>query len=400
MEDYRRLYGLKGKAQIYDNFCRGGEYFAYTGRDRDLWKEVECIFNERGTPVSRITVYDYLWNPEAYDEARSLKLAARELSGRDPALYKAMLDYVTYYNKNRDFATYPSRAEVAARLPEIDRTMKAKFEALEPLLDKSALARETNLRFEFWGPEAPRSSYEPGEHTRLRRRLEFEPYSLAYRYREARVAPAAGEMKIDGALDEAAWKGAKPFGDFSKAAWGLKDPPEDLASLKLPPEERTVMRLLYTPTHLYIGIEFTYAQKPVVPAWAAKIWERRKPGEQVNFAWRIPCFEIMLDDAGRREHYYHLIGNIAGLSCTGLHKVGIPRKSGGFWRPDWRFKYTLGDKSGVFEASIPFKDFAGKAPEKGAVWGWQVFRSKFGKNLGLFSGTYEDTRELGRIVFD
>ena len=37
LKDYRELYGLEGKAQIYDNFGRGGEYFAYHGRDADLW---------------------------------------------------------------------------------------------------------------------------------------------------------------------------------------------------------------------------------------------------------------------------------------------------------------------------------------------------------------------------
>jgi hypothetical protein len=405
LSDYRTLYGLKGKAQIYDNFGRGGEFFAYTGRDPDLYTEVECVFPERGTPVTRITVYDYLWNPEAYDPDRSLKLAVRELSAGDPQLYRTMWDFVSYYNEHRDFADYPPRDTIKRTLPEINRQMKSRFDRLAPQLGRSPLAQETNLKSEFWGPEAPRPTYEWGEYARLRRRLDFTPYMLAYGYREGRVVPAHGEITVDGRLDESAWKKAKPLPDFVCPAWGRKTAPESLDEFQLPTAESTSMRIIYSPTHLYLGAEFRYTEKPTVPNWAKDLWKGRRPGDQAPYAWRVPCFEILVDVTGKREHYYQLVSNVAHLWRAGHQRAYATEKTGGWWRPDWKFKFNLGDKQGTFEASIPLSDLTDQPPAKGTVWGFQAYRSKIGP-FSMFSGVYDlvggehATRQFGRIVFE
>jgi len=79
-------------------------------------------------------------------------------------------------------------------------------------------------------------------------------------------------------------------------------------------------------------------------------------------------------------------------------------KTGGFWRPDWRFKFMLGAKSGVLEASIPLEDLTETPPQEGTVWGFQAYRSKIGP-FSMFSGVYDlvggepGTRQFGRIVF-
>ena len=404
LKDYRELFGLKEKAQIYDNFGRGGELFATSGRQENLWLEVGCLFPERGTPVTRITVYDYLWNPAAYDPERSLQLAVRELSGRDPEVYKAMLDFVRYYNEHRNPAPYPSPDDVRASLPGVNRTMKEQHDALVPLLERSPLAQEVELAKEIWGPPAPRPSWEWGEYARLRRRLEFEPYALAYQHREAHVAPATDAIVLDGKLDEPAWKSAPPFPDFVKQAWTSKEP-LPVEDYRLPPDQRTTMRALYTDTHLYCGIEFHYAEKPNVPGWAEDLWSDLEPGSRANVAWRVPCFEIFLDVTGKREEYYQLVSNIAGHWCSMRLRGFEPRASGGWWKPDWQFKFVLGETAGSFEASVPLADLTAEKPGKGTVWGAQVFRSKMGE-LGLFSGVYDmvggehATREFGRWVFD
>jgi len=404
LADYRELYGLEGKAQIYDNFGRGGEYFAYTGRDKDLWQEVECVFPERGTPVTRITVCDYLWNPEAYDPERSLKLAVRELSGRDPGLYRALWEYVSFYNRNRDFAGCPAREEVLRKLPEINGGMKSRFDRLVPLLLRSPLAEEVKLQFELWGPEAPRTSYEWGEYARLRRRLEYTPYALAYGYREGDVTPTDAAVIVDGKLDEAAWRSAKPSQPFVRPAWGRKEPPGELAEFEPPREEATRLKLLYGKTHLYVGVEMSYSEKPVLPSWAQKQWHGKRPGERVNFAWRVPCIELLFDTTGRREHYHHLVSNIAGLWVSTHCRAYATHQTGGWWKPNWKFKFNLGEKSGTFEASIPLEDLTGDPPQQGTVWGFQVYRSKIGA-FAMFSGVYDlvggehGTRQFGRIVF-
>jgi len=404
MRDFRELYGLQGKAQIYDNFGRGGEYFAYTGRDPDLYREVECIFPERGTPVTRITVYDYLWNPEAYDPDRALRLAVRELSGGDPQLYQAMWDYVSYYNQHRNFTPCPAPEEAAKKLPQINRQMKRRFDALAPLLDRSALAVETKLKFEFWGPEEPKPTYEWGEYARLRRRLEFEPYERTYNYRQAEVMPTTEQIAVDGRLDEAAWKAARWAPDFVGPAWGRKTAPTDLAEFRLSDDQRARMKMLYSTSHLHVGIEFNYREKPVLPGWAQKMWADKKPGQQADVAWRVPCIELFFDPTARQEHYYSLVGNMAHLWFSTHLRAFEARQSGTWWKPDWKFQFTLGERSGVFEASIPLAALGQEPPRPGTVWGFQAFRSKIGP-MAVFSGVYDlvggehATREFGRIVF-
>jgi hypothetical protein len=404
LTDYRKLYGVEGKAQVYDNFGRGGEYFAYTGRDVDLWQEVECVFPERGTPVTRITVYDYLWNPEAYDPERSLRLAVRELAGRDPQLYRALWEYISYYNRYRDFAGYPAREEVLRRLPKLNQSLEKRFNALVPLLSRSPAAEEVKLQFELWGPESPRTSHEWGEYARLRRRLEYTPYMLAYGYREGEVTPTDSLIAVDGKLDEPAWESAKRSLPFVRPAWGRKEPPGDLAEFELHPKEATRLTMLYNDTHLFVGCEMHYAERPELPLWAQQQWRDKRSGEPVNFGWRVPCIELLFDTTGKREHYHHLVGNIAGHWVSTHCRAYVSEQTGGWWRPDWRFKFRLGEKRGAFEASIPLADLTETSPQPGTVWGFQAYRSKIG-SFSMFSGVYDlvggehGTRQFGRIVF-
>jgi len=413
LKEYRELFGLKGKAQIYDNIGRGGDLFACAGRDADLWKEVCCLFPERGTPVTRITVYDYLWNPEAYDPKRSLQLAVRELASRKPEVYKPLLDYVLAWNANQRPTDYPPRAEALERLTKGDQALKAKYNSLAPLLEQSPMAKEVDLASELWGPAAPKPSFEWGEFARLRRRLEFEPHMLGYGWQETRVARAAEAPTLDGRLDEAAWTAAPVFGEFARAAWGLKTVPESFDGFALAGEEATRLRLVRTATHLYIGVEFGYKEKPELPNWAKKLWDGLQPGQQGAYAWRVPCFELFFDVNGRRTDYYQVISNIGGIWLSKRHGPYVPGRGGEPWRPDWRFAYALGEKGGVLEAAIPFADLAPSTslragpepPKSGAAWGFQCFRSKIG-TFGLFSGTYDlvggnhAPDQFGRMVFE
>ena len=404
LRELRQLFGLKAKAQIYDNRGRGGEYSACRGRDADLWKEVDCLFPERGTPVTRITVYDYLWNPEAYDPDRSLRLAVRELSSRKPEVYKPLLDYILTFNACQRLTSYVPRKDALARLRESNRTLKSKYDALAPLLATSPMASEVRLAGELWGTPAPRSSYEWGEYARLRRRLEFEPYMLRYGWQETAVARAAAAPTIDGRLDEAAWAKAPGFEQFARPAWGMKEPPSDVGALALGAEESTRLRLLHTESHLYVGIDFAYRKKPELPNWAAKRWQGVSPGQQAHYAWRVPCFEIFLDVNGKRTDYYQIISNIAGIWLAKHFGAYRPGKVGQAWRPGWTFAFALGETRGGFEAAVPFADLVGKPPGKGDVWGFQCFRSKMG-TFGLFSGTCDlvggnhAPDQFGRIEF-
>ena len=404
LTDFRELFGLKAPSQIYDNHGRGGDLFPCQGRAPDLWREVSCLFPERGTPVTRITVCDYLWNPEAYDPKRSLRLAVRELASRRPDVYAALLDYVLTWNRDRWPSGYPPRRQIVEQHRRTTEALKAKYDALAPLLAKSPMAVELDLATELWGPPAPRSSYEWGEFSRLRRRIDFQPYMLRYGWQETQVSRAEAAPTVDGRLDEAAWRKAPRFDRFVRAAWGTKQPPENPEALRLAADQTTRLALLHTASHVYVGIEFDYPSKPELPNWARNLWQDLKPGQQGPYAWRVPCFEVFFDVRGRRADYYHLIANIAGIWRSKHFGVYEPGRAGAPWVPGLKFACVLGEKRGTFEMSIPFADLRVEPPKPGAVWGFQCFRSKMGP-LGLYSGTFDlvggdhAPSQFGRIVF-
>ncbi|MDP7286775.1 MAG: glycoside hydrolase family 20 zincin-like fold domain-containing protein [Phycisphaerae bacterium] len=405
LKEFRVLFGLKLKAQIYDNHGRGGDYFACRGRSAELWKEVDCLFPERGTPVTRITVYDYLWNPGAYDPKRSLLLAVRELASGRPKVYAPLRDYILYWNQNRWPGAAMSRREAVEHFGKTNRTLKAKYEALAPVLDKSPLALELKLTDELWGARSKAGSFEWGEYARLRRRLEFEPYMSAFGWREGRVARTVKAPTIDGRLDEKAWSGAHRSAAFVRPVWSAQQAPRRPDDMKTPPEESTTVRLLYTRTHLYIGIDFAYKTRPQTPDWAKKLWKDVPRPGQGNLAWRAPCFELFIDPTGRREDYRQIVANIAGVWLSkhfGAYKPGeVPQR----WRPDFKFAFELHDHRGTFEASVPLADLTDTPPASGRAWAFQCFRSKIG-SFSVFSGVFDlvggehAASQFGRIVFE
>lgn len=405
LKEFRVLFGLKAKAQIYDNRGRGGDYFACSGRSPDLWKEVDCLFPERGSPVTRITVYDYLWNPGAYNPKRSLLLAVRELASGRPEVYAPLRDYILYWNKNRWPGAAMSRKEAVEHFAKTNRTLKAKYEALARILDKSPLALELKLTDELWGTRSTAGSFEWGEYAKLRRRLEFEPYMSAFGWREGRVARAVKAPTIDGRLDEKAWSKAPRSVAFVRPVWSAKQPPPRADDMKTPPEESTTVRLLHTRSHLYIGIDFAYKKRPQTPDWAKVLWKDIPRPGQGNLAWRAPCFELFLDPTGQRETYYQIVANIAGVWLSkhfGAYKPGdVPQR----WRPEFKFAFELHDRRGTFEASVRLADLTDTPPAPGRAWAFQCFRSKIG-TFSVFSGIFDlvggehAANQFGRIVFE
>ncbi len=79
---YRESFRLTGtKALIYDNYLRSNCFRAIEARPAALAEQLLGVSTETGSATSRITRLDWAWNPAAYDEERSLRLACRELGG-------------------------------------------------------------------------------------------------------------------------------------------------------------------------------------------------------------------------------------------------------------------------------------------------------------------------------
>ncbi|MCE9637473.1 MAG: beta-N-acetylglucosaminidase domain-containing protein [Planctomycetes bacterium] len=114
----RDLFGsVETAALIYDNLGREGDWGPLTGRDPGLASLCDGVFGERGTPVTRLTRLDWLWNPSAYDAERSWRRAVFELAG--PSGYETLRSVCQAF---RDGAP---RAEVTRRIDTFEQTPAA-----------------------------------------------------------------------------------------------------------------------------------------------------------------------------------------------------------------------------------------------------------------------------------
>ena len=393
VERAQETLGFTGhKAQIYDNYPRGGDFWAYRGRDPHLSERVECVFPERGTPVTRITVYDYLWNPAAYDPARSLKLACRELAGRDPARYRALYDYVTTWNGLRDAASFLPVREARQLVLASTRTLRAKYDKLRPLLENgSELAQATGvadsfLRGENWGESAA-----------LELREKFAPTMAQWGYKEGTARRAVGAITVDGKLDEAAWNGAAPLDHFVgfKQTATEADPNAPL----MPDANQSEVRILYDDAFLYVGASLHGSKPPKLPNWSSD----RKPGERANLAWRVPCIELFIDPELDRDSCFQIALNLQGwYSETHFGGFGAAVGTGAWWESKLEFKAVPGEQVSVIEARIPLASL-GAVPKPGDRWGFQVGRKLNGYTTWSYMYEFAGFRyplHHGTLVFD
>lgn len=389
--------GLTGhKAQIYDNDPRGGDFSAYRGRDPGLWKSVECIFPERGTPVTRITVYDYLWNPEAYDPARSLKLACRELAGRDPAVYQSLYDYVSTWNRERDAASFLTRSEARKQLAESIVELRRKYDGLRPLLEKNPLAKEAGLAESFLHGE------NWGESAALLEREQFNSTMIEHGYKEGIVRRTRQPIAIDGNLEDGAWKDADRLHAFVlyRQTGPSKQHPHPEAPLAAAPDQ-TEVRVLYDDENLYVGVLMRHSKPPEFP----KETTQTSPGagQRGNLAWRLPCIEICLDPERDRESYFQIMTNLQGWYSESHHAgFGSELGSGPWWSSEIRFSVAVSAAHSVVEAAIPLKNL-GRKPRPGDRWGAQFCRNLNG--LSTWSAMYEffgfrHPRHFGTLIFE
>jgi len=380
------------KAQIYDNHPRGGDLWAYHARDRRLPEKVECIFPERGTPVTRITVYDYLWNPAAYDPTRSLKLSCRELSGGDPRAYRALYDYVTTWNKHRDSSAFMPTAEARKHHLESTRMLRRKYEAAKGLLRRGELARQCDLATvllhgENWGETAA-----------LEDREKFAEALAAHGYKTGVARRRSGPIRIDGKLDEPAWKKARPLDKWV----GFKQLPNEKnpAAPLLPSDRQSEGRILWDDDYLYVGVALHHTKPVKFPNWS----KDRKVGRRAHLAWRVPCIEICIDPNMDRNDYFQIIPNLQGWYCeTNFLGFGSAVATGAWWKSGIEFKAHVGKSTSFIEARIPLANLGG-APKRGDRWGLQLCRGKL-DGYSTWSYMYEFAgfrfpKHFGTLVFE
>jgi hypothetical protein len=389
----RELFGLtERRAWIYDNAPRGGDLGPYRGRDPRLAEEVGCLFAERGTAVTRITLYDFAWNPAAYDAERSWKLACRELAEGDRKVYRALLAYVTAW----DAAQYPLTGGESARETLRVGTRRARgghaglramFEGRTGLATQSGFVDQLVVN-------------SPGDTAALEERSGYLDRMLRHGYRTGKARRTEETVSIDGRLDDAAWKRAQPLGGFvyfrdGGPSEGGAGPAPPLA----PDAEQTEVRLLWDDDALLVSARLRHRRRP-------KLSETRRQlaaGERRPGAWRVPAFEILLDADRDRSSYFHIILNLEGwYSESHAEGFGTDLDPGPWWRSGVEFATATGEHESVIEARIPFAALGGR-PAAGDRWHAQFARNVNGASTWSYQYEFFGFRwpqHFGTVTFE
>lgn len=196
-------------------------------------------------------------------------------------------------------------------------------------------------------------------------------FAFAQDYPRYDIRRASGKIKVDGKLNDRAWKKANVATDFhfNWYASGVK--------------EKTEVRLLWDDEKLYIGY---YCHDKHI---SAKVTERHGP---VSLDDCVEAFISPNPDpppAGKRPHYYGFEMNVIG---TMLNFIRADWYTGGRnWEPEGVELHTSyqglrpgkeespNDDHWILEVAIPFKNFAKDAkhtpPQNGDTWRLNLNRS-------------------------
>lgn len=164
------------------------------------------------------------------------------------------------------------------------------------------------------------------------------------------------EVQIDGALDEAVWEQAARLDSF----W--QQEPVD----GRPAEERSEVRVWYSPSALHFGI-IAYDRDP--SSIRATVADRDSLDQDDSFSFFLDTFNDQ-----RRAFVFTV--NPLGIQEDGVHSEGVQGSSGSFDKnPDYQFdsQGRLTEEGYVVEVRIPFKSlrYAGGGPQR---WGFNVRR--------------------------
>ncbi|HLL00825.1 MAG TPA: DUF5916 domain-containing protein [Myxococcaceae bacterium] len=166
-----------------------------------------------------------------------------------------------------------------------------------------------------------------------------------------RAAPAHGDMRNDGKLDEPAWADAPVFADFVQ-----RFPTAGAA-----PSERTELRILYDSERLYVGVTSRDSQPGLID---------RRLGRRDSFP-TSDTVQLIIDST-----HDHRTAYAFSLSAGGVHSDGLFYDDRNFttdWDGVWDGATGSLEDGWVAEFSIPLSQL--RFPEGGMqTWGFSVRR--------------------------
>jgi Domain of unknown function (DUF5916)/Carbohydrate family 9 binding domain-like len=189
--------------------------------------------------------------------------------------------------------------------------------------------------------------------------------------RSATVTTTTDPIVLDGVLDEAVWRTAPSMGALVQ-----RTPDEGAA-----PTERTVVTLLHTRDHLYIGI-VAHDSEP-----------HRVIGTQMARDASLMAddrVEILLDTFRDQRSAFYFATNPSGALVDGLVTSGQLNAD---WDAIWDVRTRRSETGWTAEFAIPFKSLS--FPGREATWGINVSRTIYRKlEEDRWSGARLDTQFL------
>ena len=181
--------------------------------------------------------------------------------------------------------------------------------------------------------------------------------------------PVAKEApKIDGVLDDAAWKEAATSESFA-----LKEGSKA--------KGRTKVYVTRDNNALYIAVECFDSED------ALKKLKADAKAHDDDPIWGDDNVELFIDPSGKRENYYQVIINAKGVTWDAwLPSPLAPDKT---WNPDFKSAVKVNKDNWTLEIALPFACFT-QSPKSAAVWAFNVTRMRPNVELTYWSPVYND----------
>ena len=194
----------------------------------------------------------------------------------------------------------------------------------------------------------------------------------------ARTARLKARPKIDGRLDEPAWRQVQPRTEFYQCIWRLT---------ARPAEGRSEAWVGYRADTLFIAVK---GYEPSTANLAAS--ETERDGD----VHADDCLEIFLDTNHDSRSFYHFIINTLGTIKDGHLGDGRPGDS---WTCAIEVGTAVADTFWVVEAAIPTAQMEEGPAARGVEWGFNLARVRIGNasEYGQWVPTYGNAHRPDRF---
>jgi len=163
------------------------------------------------------------------------------------------------------------------------------------------------------------------------------------------ASPRAGDVKVDGKLDETAWGCAITGSGLAR-----------LDTRDAAPRE-TTFRVLHDPDALYIGIECQTA------VGGKRLMVKPKTVERDGPVFQDESVEVYLQPAATGPYYHFAVNSLA----TQYDGQGLD----GSWNSEWTARTSESELGWQLEARIPYKSLGAPSPKPGDTWHFNVCRN-------------------------